>query len=171
MIRAPQTGKNHLPSRSLQNTGNNNVHRQSRTPPGILNHHHCSIIEITDPLVVFLTLFNYLHTYRFTRQDHGLRRIRQLAMENEKTVYVFCEDAAASGGYYLALAGDEIYADPSSIIGSIGVIFAGFGLGKARYAVKSRAPQTAHIAPPARGREGMQHDYRQHVGEVFRAAN
>jgi signal peptide peptidase SppA len=59
------------------------------------------------------------------------RRIRQLAVENEKTVYVFCEDAAASGGYYLALAGDEIYADPSSIIGSIGVIFAGFGLDKA----------------------------------------
>jgi len=59
------------------------------------------------------------------------RRIRQLAKENEKTVYVFCEDAAASGGYYLALAGDEIYADPSSIIGSIGVIFAGFGLDKA----------------------------------------
>ena len=59
------------------------------------------------------------------------RRIRQLAEENEKTVYVFCEDVAASGGYYLALAGDEIYADPSSIIGSIGVIFAGFGLDKA----------------------------------------
>ena len=59
------------------------------------------------------------------------RRIRQLAEEKEKTVYVFCEDVAASGGYYLALAGDEIYADPSSIIGSIGVIFAGFGLDKA----------------------------------------
>jgi signal peptide peptidase SppA len=59
------------------------------------------------------------------------RRIRQLAEENEKTVYVFCEDVAASGGYYLALAGDEIYADPSSIVGSIGVIFAGFGFDKA----------------------------------------
>jgi signal peptide peptidase SppA len=59
------------------------------------------------------------------------RRIRQLAEEKKKTVYVFCEDVAASGGYYLALAGDEIYADPSSIIGSIGVIFAGFGLDKA----------------------------------------
>lgn len=58
-------------------------------------------------------------------------RIRQLAEEKKKTVYVFCEDVAASGGYYLALAGDEIYADPSSIIGSIGVIFAGFGLDKA----------------------------------------
>jgi len=59
------------------------------------------------------------------------RRIRQLAEEKRKTVYVFCEDVAASGGYYLALAGDEIYADPSSIVGSIGVIFAGFGLDKA----------------------------------------
>ena len=58
------------------------------------------------------------------------RRIRQLAEEKEKTVYVFCEDVAASGGYYLALAGDEIYADPSSIVGSIGVISAGFGLDK-----------------------------------------
>jgi len=59
------------------------------------------------------------------------RHIRQLAEEKKKTVYVFCEDVAASGGYYLALAGDEIYADPSSIIGSIGVIFAGFGFDKA----------------------------------------
>jgi signal peptide peptidase SppA len=55
-------------------------------------------------------------------------RIRQLAKEKQKRVYVFCEDIAASGGYFLALAGDEIYADPSSIVGSIGVISAGFGL-------------------------------------------
>lgn len=59
------------------------------------------------------------------------KRIRQLAEENKKKVYVFCEDLAASGGYYLAVAGDEIYADPSSIVGSIGVIFASFGLDKA----------------------------------------
>lgn len=59
------------------------------------------------------------------------RRIRQLAEEKKKTVYVFCEDVAASGGYFLAIAGDEIYADPSSIIGSIGVISAGFGFDKA----------------------------------------
>jgi signal peptide peptidase SppA len=57
-------------------------------------------------------------------------RIRQLAAEKGKRVYVFCEDIAASGGYFLALAGDEIYADPSSIVGSIGVISAGFGLDK-----------------------------------------
>lgn len=59
------------------------------------------------------------------------RRIRQLADENKKTVHVFCEDVAASGGYYVAVAGDHIYADPSSIIGSIGVISATFGLDKA----------------------------------------
>jgi signal peptide peptidase SppA len=57
-------------------------------------------------------------------------RLRQLAQEKEKRIYVFCEDIAASGGYFLALAGDEIYADPSSIVGSIGVISAGFGLDK-----------------------------------------
>jgi signal peptide peptidase SppA len=57
-------------------------------------------------------------------------RIRQLAAEKGKRVYVFCEDVAASGGYFLALAGDEIYADPSSIVGSIGVISASFGLDK-----------------------------------------
>ncbi|MBS0267756.1 MAG: S49 family peptidase, partial [Proteobacteria bacterium] len=45
----------------------------------------------------------------------------------EKRVYVFCEDVAASGGYFLAIAGDEIYADPSSIIGSIGVVSRSFG--------------------------------------------
>lgn len=54
-------------------------------------------------------------------------RIRALAKEYDLPVYVFCEDVAASGGYMLACAGDEIYADRSSIIGSIGVISAGFG--------------------------------------------
>lgn len=58
------------------------------------------------------------------------QRIRSLAEENGVPVYVFCEDVAASGGYMLALAGDEIYADLSSIIGSIGVISAGFGFNK-----------------------------------------
>jgi len=54
-------------------------------------------------------------------------RIRALAAEKEKTVLVFCEDVAASGGYWIACAGDEIFADPASIVGSIGVISAGFG--------------------------------------------
>lgn len=65
-------------------------------------------------------------------QSHLIfKRIRQLAEEKNKHVYVFCEDVAASGGYFLALAGDEIYADPSSIVGSIGVISAGFGFDQA----------------------------------------
>jgi signal peptide peptidase SppA len=65
-------------------------------------------------------------------QSHLIfKRIRQLAQERDKRVYVFCEDVAASGGYFLALSGDEIYADPSSIVGSIGVISAGFGFDKA----------------------------------------
>ena len=59
------------------------------------------------------------------------QRVRQHAAESKKKVYVFCEDVAASGGYYLAVCGDEIYADPSSIIGSIGVISASFGLDRA----------------------------------------
>jgi len=54
-------------------------------------------------------------------------RIRQLAEAHEKPVLVFCEDVAASGGYWLALAGDEIFADKNSIVGSIGVLAAGFG--------------------------------------------
>lgn len=54
-------------------------------------------------------------------------RIRALAKEKSLPVYVFAEDAAASGGYMLALAGDEVYADASSIIGSIGVLYSGFG--------------------------------------------
>ena len=56
------------------------------------------------------------------------RRIRALAEEKKLKVYVFAEDVAASGGYLLALAGDEIYADASSIVGSIGVVTATFGL-------------------------------------------
>lgn len=55
------------------------------------------------------------------------KRLRQLATEKNKKIYVFCEDVAASGGYFLAIAGDEIYADPSSIVGSIGVVSRSFG--------------------------------------------
>lgn len=54
-------------------------------------------------------------------------RIRALAEEKEVPVYAFCEDVAASGGYWLACAADEIYADGASVVGSIGVISAGFG--------------------------------------------
>jgi len=55
------------------------------------------------------------------------KRIRALAGERNVPVLAFVEDIAASGGYWLATSGDEIYADESSIIGSIGVITAGFG--------------------------------------------
>ena len=55
------------------------------------------------------------------------KRIRDLAAEKNKTVLVFVEDVAASGGYMIAVAGDEIIADPSSIVGSIGVVSASFG--------------------------------------------
>jgi len=55
-------------------------------------------------------------------------RIRQLAHEKNLQVMVFVEDVAASGGYMLACAGDEIYCDPSSILGSIGVVGGSFGL-------------------------------------------
>ncbi len=58
-------------------------------------------------------------------------RIRQLAAENDKKVLVFVEDVAASGGYMIALAGDEILVDETSIVGSIGVVSAGFGFNKA----------------------------------------
>ena len=56
-------------------------------------------------------------------------RIRALAEEKNVPVLVFAEDVAASGGYWLACAGDEIFANENSIIGSIGVISAGFGFG------------------------------------------
>src|SRR4030088_468994 len=54
-------------------------------------------------------------------------RIRQLATEKKLPVLVFVEDVAASGGYMIACAGDEIFCDPSSILGSIGVVGGSFG--------------------------------------------
>ncbi len=54
-------------------------------------------------------------------------RIRRLAKEKNINVIAFCEDVAASGGYWLACAADEIFADENSIVGSIGVISASFG--------------------------------------------
>ena len=53
--------------------------------------------------------------------------IRLQAKKNKKKVIVFAEDVAASGGYLIACSGDEIYANSSSIIGSIGVIYSSFG--------------------------------------------
>jgi signal peptide peptidase SppA len=54
-------------------------------------------------------------------------RIRRLSVEKGVSVHAFVEDMAASGGYWLACAGDQIWVDDSSIVGSIGVIFASFG--------------------------------------------
>ena len=58
-------------------------------------------------------------------------RIRQLAKKHDVPVLAFCEDVAASGGYWLATSADEIYANEASVIGSIGVISAGFGFPQA----------------------------------------
>ncbi|MEQ9518138.1 MAG: S49 family peptidase [Parvibaculum sp.] len=55
------------------------------------------------------------------------KRIRALAKEKEVPVYAFVEDVAASGGYMIACAADEIFADEHSVVGSIGVVSAGFG--------------------------------------------
>ena len=67
-------------------------------------------------------------------------RIRRLSLENDVPVVAFVEDVAASGGYWLACAADEIYADVGSLIGSIGVISAGFGFHDLieRYGVERR---------------------------------
>ena len=64
-------------------------------------------------------------------QSHLIfRRIRELAKENNVPVIAFVEDAAASGGYMLACAADEIIADPNSVVGSIGVVGGSFGFDK-----------------------------------------
>jgi serine protease SohB len=65
-------------------------------------------------------------------QSHLIfRRIRELAAENNRRVIAFVEDVAASGGYMIACAADEIIADPHSIVGSIGVVGGSFGFDKA----------------------------------------
>src|SRR3954454_7819250 len=56
------------------------------------------------------------------------KRIRQLAEEKKVPVFAFAEDVAASGGYWIALAGDEVYAEETSLLGSIGVVTSAFGL-------------------------------------------
>src|SRR6202522_522428 len=64
-------------------------------------------------------------------QSHLIwRRIRELAQEKNRRVIAFVEDAAASGGYMIACAADEIIADPYSIVGSIGVVGGSFGFDK-----------------------------------------
>src|SRR5215471_15025873 len=68
------------------------------------------------------------------------RRIRQLADEKHVPVFAFAEDVAASGGYWLALAGDEVWAEEASLLGSIGVVSASFGMSRLieRFGVERR---------------------------------
>ena len=68
------------------------------------------------------------------------KRIKKLAKKNKTKVIFFVEDVAASGGYYIACAGDEIYVDENSIVGSIGVIHASFGFDKLikKYGIERR---------------------------------
>jgi signal peptide peptidase SppA len=82
-------------------------------------------------------------------------RIRRLADEKSLPVHAFVEDVAASGGYWLATAADQIWADESSILGSIGVISAGFGFPEAlaRLGVERRvqtAGRSKSLADPFR---------------------
>ena len=110
------------------------------------------VIGISTPLKPGLTLANVARlldrAFKFRRaravalvvnspggsavQSHLIHeRIRQLAAENKLPVIAFVEDVGASGGYMIACAGDEIVCDPSSILGSIGVVGATFGFEKA----------------------------------------
>lgn len=82
-------------------------------------------------------------------------RIRRLADEKNIKVYAFVEDVAASGGYYIAAAADEIWVDRHSIVGSIGVISAGFGFHElmTRYGIERRvytAGKSKSMADPFR---------------------
>ena len=79
-------------------------------------------------------------------------RIRRLADEKKVPVHAFVEDVAASGGYWLACAADDIWVDDSSIVGSIGVIFASFGFPElmARQGVERRVDHGGQVEKPCR---------------------
>lgn len=82
-------------------------------------------------------------------------RVRRLSEETQVPVFAFVEDVAASGGYWLATAADEIWVDENSIVGSIGVISAGFGLNQfiERYGIERRvytAGKSKSMADPFR---------------------
>lgn len=103
-------------------------------------------------------------------------RIRTLAEEKNIPVIAFVEDVAASGGYWLACAADEIYADRTSILGSIGVISAGFGLQDAiaRYGIERRvhtAGESKSFMDPFRPEDPADverlHDILNDMHEVF----
>jgi len=71
---------------------------------------------------------------------HNVEDFKKLAKKNNTKVIFFVEDVAASGGYYIACAGDEIYVDENSIVGSIGVIYTSFGFDKLikKYGIERR---------------------------------
>ncbi len=109
-------------------------------------------------------------------------RIRALADEKKVPVYAFAEDVAASGGYWLLAAGDEVFADHSSIIGSIGVISAGFGFPEllARHGIERRVhasgarkamldPFRAEDAGDVARLEALQADIHEHFKDHVRA--
>ncbi|WP_188911170.1 S49 family peptidase [Aureimonas endophytica] len=104
------------------------------------------------------------------------KRIRDLALEKKKEVLVFVEDVAASGGYMIACAGDEIIVDPSSIVGSIGVVSGGFGFvdALAKLGIERRvhtAGQNKAVLDPFRPErpEDVAHllELQRHVHETF----
>ncbi|AWM89170.1 S49 family peptidase [Microvirga sp. 17 mud 1-3] len=110
-------------------------------------------------------------------QSHLIfRRIRALAEEKKLPVFAFVEDAAASGGYMIACAADEIFADPSSIVGSIGVVSAGFGFDRLieRFGIERRVytagEKKAMLDPfqPEDPRDVARlKDLQRHIHEVF----
>lgn len=106
------------------------------------------------------------------------KRIGALSAEHEVPVFAFAEDVAASGGYWLLTTGDEMFADDSSIIGSIGVVSAGFGFPDLlkRIGVERRVYTSgAHKAglDPFRPEEAEEvehlHSIQEDVHEAFRA--
>ncbi|MDF0602793.1 S49 family peptidase [Psychromarinibacter sp. C21-152] len=103
-------------------------------------------------------------------------RIRRLAQEKNVKVYAFTEDVAASGGYWLACAGDEIWVDPSSVVGSIGVIYAGFGFQNliAQYGIERRvhtAGRSKSMLDPFRDEKPEDVErlkgWQEHIHEIF----
>ncbi len=109
------------------------------------------------------------------------KRIRALADENNVPVFAFAEDVAASGGYWLACAADEIYADDSSIIGSIGVVSGSFGFTELikKIGVERRLhtagdkkaildPFTPEKATDVKHLKALQHDIHESFAETVR---
>lgn len=104
-------------------------------------------------------------------------RIREAAARRGVPVLAFAEDVAASGGYWLALAGDEIWADPSSLVGSIGVVFRSFdltgaiarlGIGRRIHATGARKPAFDLFRPETAEDIAMMEDLQADMFEIFK---